>query len=234
MPGGPALARTDTHMDFERARFNMIEQQIRPWDVLDPDVLDLLSAVRREDFVPASWRNMAFTDMEIPLEVDGRNTGECMLAPKVEARLLQAARVQRHENVLEIGAGSGFMAALLAHRARRVSSAEINPELAAMASANLKKSHVANATVELRDGQEVASQASWDVIVLSGSVPFVPPSLLDRLEVGGRLVGIVGELPVMEAQVITRVGEREFDTKTDFDAVAPLLVGFPARERFRF
>lgn len=221
-------------MDIERARFNMVEQQIRPWDVLDQDVLDLLFVVRREDYVPPAYRSLAFVDMEIPLTVDGVATGESMLAPKLEARLLQAATVRRHENVLEIGTGSGYMAALLAHRARLVVSCELRPELAAFASANLSRGAVANVTVETGNGLVAAERASWDVIALSGSVPFVPQALLQRLNVGGRLVGIVGELPVMVGQLITRVGEREFSTESMFDTVAPALVGFPQNEKFRF
>jgi len=221
-------------MDIERARFNMVEQQIRPWEVLDQDVLDLLFVVRREDFVPPAWRQLAFTDMEIPLTIDGKPTGEVMLAPKVEARLLQAAAVRRHETVLEIGAGSGYMAALLAHRARRVVSCEIRPELARFATENLSRAAVAGATVEARNGLEAAAESRWDVVVLSGSVPFLPDALLQQLNVGGRLVAIVGELPMMVAQLVTRVGEREFATESLFDTVATPLVGFPRKESFRF
>ena len=221
-------------MDIERARFNMVEQQIRPWDVLDQDVLDLLFVVRREEYVPPAYRSLAFTDMEIPLTVDGVATGETMLSPKVEARLLQGAEVRRHESVLEFGTGSGYMAALLGHRARRVLSCELRPELSAFASANLGRGGVGNVTVQTGNGLEVADTASWGVIVLSGSVPFVPETLLQRLEIGGRLIGIVGELPVMVAQRITRVGEREFSVDNLFDTVAQPLSGFPQKEKFRF
>ena len=221
-------------MDIERARFNMVEQQIRPWEVLDQDVLDLLFVVRREDYVPAAYRRLAFTDMELPLTVDAKPTGEVMLAPKVEARLLQSAAVRRHETVLEVGAGSGYMAALLAHRARRVVSCEIRPELARFATANLTRGAIANAAVEARNGLEAAAESLWDVIMLSGSVPFVPASLLQQLNLGGRLVAIVGEPPMMVAQLVTRVGEREFATENLFDTVAAPLVGFPQKESFRF
>ncbi|MCM5572361.1 protein-L-isoaspartate O-methyltransferase [Burkholderiaceae bacterium FT117] len=222
-------------MDIERARFNMVEQQIRPWEVLDQDVLDLLFVVRREEYVPAAYRQLAFTDMQIPLTVDGQATGEVMLAPKVEARLLQSAAVRRHETVLEIGTGSGHMAALLAHRARRVVSCEIRPELARFAADNLARAGVANVTVEARNGLEAAAETLWDLIVLSGSVPFVPDSILQQLNPGGgRLVAIVGELPMMVAQVVTRVGEREYAAENLFDTVATPLVGFPQKEKFRF
>ena len=221
-------------MDIERARFNMIEQQIRPWDVLDQDVLDLLYALRREDFVPPAYRALAFTDMEIPLTVEGIATGEVMLAPKVEARMLQAVAPKRHETVLEIGAGSGYMATLLAHFARRVITCDIREELVRFATANLKRAGVPNVTVELRHGLRAAPGASFDAIVLSGSVPFVPESLLERLEPGGRLVAIVGELPVMTAQLITRLGEREFSAENLCDTVTAPLTDFPQKERFSF
>jgi len=221
-------------MDFERARFNMIEQQIRPWDVIDQDVLDLLSVLPREDFVPAPYRALAFTDMEIPLTVDGRATGEVMLAPKVEARLLQAIAPKKNESVLEIGAGSGYMAALLAHFARRVTSSEIRADLARLAADNLKRAGVSNAAVEQQHGLRAAPGESFEAIVLSGSVPFVPEALLERLSIGGRLVAIVGELPIMSAQLITRVAERQFSAENLFDTVALPLVDFPRKENFVF
>jgi len=172
--------------------------------------------------------------MELPLTIDGRPSGEFMLAPKVEARLLQAAAPQRHESVLEIGAGSGYMAALLGHRAQRVTTAEIKPELAAFAAGNLERAAITNVSVVTGNGLQVAESGEWDVIVLSGSVPFVPDSLLQRLTLGGRLVAIVGELPVMVAQLITCAGERAFATTSLFDTVATPLAGFPQKERFRF
>lgn len=221
-------------MDFERARYNMIEQQIRPWDVLDQDVLDLLFAVHREDFVPPALRALAFTDMEIPLTVDGHDTGEVMLAPKVEARMLQALAPKKHETVLEIGAGSGYVAALLAHCARRVVSAEIRDDLARFATANLVRAGVSNAAVEHRHGLRAAPGADFEAIMVSGSVPFVPETLLERLTVGGRLVAIVGELPMMTAQRITRVADRQFAAENLFDTVALPLVEFPKKEAFVF
>ena len=222
-------------MDFERARFNMIEQQIRPWNVLDQDVLDLLSVVRREDFVPPAYRQMAFTDMEIPLTVGGRATGETMLAPKVEARILQELGVRRHESVLEIGAGSGHMAALLAHRARHVDTLEIDADLARFATANLARAGVANATVRHADGADPSvNPASYDVIVLSGSVPAVPEHLVAKLSPGGRLAAIVGELPVMQAQVLTRAQGGGTTARVLFETVARPLRGFPGKSGFRF
>ncbi len=222
-------------MDIERARYNMIEQQIRPWSVLDQDVLDLLSVVHREDFVPPAYRSMAFTDMEIPLTIGGSATGEVMLAPKVEARILQALEVRRHETVLEIGAGSGHMAALLAHRARHVDTLEIDADLARFATGNLARAAVGNATVRVADGSDPdANLPSYDVIVLSGSVAAVPDWLVGKLNPGGRLAAVVGEQPVMRAQLLTRGQGSGWSTATLFDTVAPRLRGFPDASRFRF
>ncbi len=217
-------------MNLEQARFNMIEQQIRPWDVLDSDVLHLLSVVKREDFVPLVYRALAFVDMEIPL-----GHGQCMLAPRVEARMLQDAAVQKHEKVLEIGTGSGYMAALLAHRSQRVISLEINPELAQLGRANLQKAGIHNAEVRQVDGAQGApAEGLFDVIMLSGSVAEVPQALLAQLRVGGRLIAIVGSEPVMRATIVTRSGEAEFKTSQPWDTLAPRLLNFPEPSRFLF
>lgn len=217
-------------MDLELARFNMIEQQIRPWEVLDQNVLSLLAAVRREEFVPPAYRALAFIDTEVPLP-----EGQCMLAPKVEARLLQELHLARHERVLEIGAGSGFMAALLAHQAQQVITLEIRPVLAAMARQNLQRAGVGNVMVGEADGAKpVANEAPFDAIVLSGSVAEVPASLLARLKIGGRLVGIEGQEPVMRAVHLTRMAEHQFKRVELFDTVAPRLSGFGEPSRFAF
>ena len=220
--------------NIEQARFNMIEQQIRPWDVLDPGVLSLLAVIRREDFVPPAYRALAFVDTEVPLPTsDG--TRECMLSPKVEARLLQEMAVARHEAVLEIGAGSGYMAALLAHEARQVVSLEIHPELARFAADNLRRASVVNASVRQLDGAGgLPAEAPFDVIMLSGSVASVPAALLSQLKVGGRLGAIVGQLPIMRALRITRSDEHAFSSVELFDTVAPRLHGFDEPARFRF
>ena len=221
-------------MNFEQARFNMIEQQIRPWQVLDADVLELLSVVRREDFVPPAHKALAFADMELPLRPHGE-PGQCMLAPKVEARMLQDLAVQKHEKVLEIGSGSGYMAALLAQRAQRVISLEIDPELAALARANLQRAGVLNVEVRQADGAKGAPvEGPFDVIVLSGSVAEVPHKLLEQLKPGGRLIAIVGEQPVMRATLITRTGAAEYRTSQGWDTVAPRLLNFPEHPRFNF
>ena len=217
-------------MNFEKARFNMIEQQIRPWDVLDGDVLQLLSEVKREDFVPLAHKVLAFADMEIPL-----GHGQFMLPPRVEARMLQDAAIQKADKVLEIGAGSGYMAALLAHQAHRVISLEINPELAKMARENLQKAGVFNAEVRQFDGAKgTPAESPFDVIVLSGSVAVVPSALLAQLKVGGRLVAIVGDEPVMRATVVTRGSDTAYTTTQPWDTVAPRLQNFPEPERFIF
>jgi protein-L-isoaspartate(D-aspartate) O-methyltransferase len=225
-------------IDFELARFNMIEQQIRPWDVLDLEVLELLSLVRREDFVPMAHKALAFTDMRIPLlqpTEQAMQQGQCMLEPKVEARMLQDLRVQPHEKVLEVGAGSGYMAALLAHRAQRVVSLELHPELVTMARANLQRAGLNNVEVREADGSKgLPGEAPFDVIVLSGSVAEVPPVLLSQLKVGGRLGAIVGFEPVMRATFITRTGETTYTTSQPWDTLAPRLARFPEPSKFHF
>lgn len=223
-------------MNFEQARFHMIEQQIRPWEVLDTQVLALLAVVRREDFVPLAHKSLAFADLEIPLP-PGTHPSQCMLSPKVEARLLQDLAVQKHEKVLEIGAGTGYMAALLAHRAQQVISLEIEPVLAAMARENLQKAGVHNARVLQRDGSQPLDgelAGPFDVIVLSGSVAQVPESLKARLKVGGRLAAIVGNDPVMCATLVTRVSETAWRTAQDWETIAPRLQGFAEPSAFRF
>jgi len=225
-----------THL--ERARFNMIEQQIRPWDVLDLDVLALLSHVRREDFVPLAHKALAFTDMMIPLLPDteqAMKNGWCMLEPKMEARLLQDVAPRAHEKVLEIGAGSGYMAALLGSRAQRVITMELNPELAGLARGNLQRAGFANVEVREGDGAKgLAAEGPFDAILLSGSVHEVPASLLAQLKVGGRLAAIVGNEPVMRATFITRTGEASYTTTQPWDTKAPRLAHFPEASRFHF
>lgn len=210
-------------MNVEQARFNMIEQQIRTWEVLDQDVLDLLYAVRREEFVPGAYRALAFSDLEIPL-YEGAGEGERMMQPKLEARILQELAVRKYERVLEIGTGSGYLAALLAARAHHVHSVEINPRLKAFAEENLRRSGVENVTVELGDSaQGWPSHAPYDVIVLTGSTPVLPPSFLTQLKTGGRLFAVVGDPPVMEARLITCVGQGSHHTMDLFEtSLAPL------------
>jgi protein-L-isoaspartate(D-aspartate) O-methyltransferase len=222
-------------LDIERARHNRVEQQIRPWEVLDQSVLDLLLIVRRELYVPPAYRLLAFTDMEIPLRIGGLDSGEHMFAPKVEARLLQELGIRAHEHVLEIGTGSGYMAALAAHRAQHVLTVEINPLLADFGAANLQRNGVRNARVETGDGARGwPARAPYDVIIVSGGLPMLPPELLAQLKVGGRMAAIVGEAPVMSAQIVTRVTDSAYDTLRLFETVAKPLVNAPRLPRFRF
>ncbi len=224
-------------MNTETARFNMIEQQIRPWDVLDPEVLTLLAAVRREDFLPPAMRALAFVDTQVPL-LPGRPDGPRMLEPKVEARLLQELQLQRHEKVLEIGTGSGFMAALLAHRAQRVHTLECDAQLARQARDNLVRNGVLNVSVHEVAPEEGArglpGEAPFDAVLLSGSVAAVPPALLQQLKVGGRLAAVIGQEPIMCARLIRRVGDAEWAESDLFDTVAPRLQGFAEPPRFQF
>ena len=217
-------------MNIEQARFNMIEQQIRPWEVLDPNVLDLLFVVKREDFVPAAYRNLAFADMELPL-----GQGQVMLAPRVEARLMQELGLKKTDKVLEIGTGSGYMAALMAARAEHVVTVECRPELAEMAKSNLGNAGIGNVTVETGCGASGwAARGPYDAIVLSGSVSSIPESILKQLRVGGRLAAVVGEAPVMEAQLITCTADGVYNTVNLFETVVPALDGGAPKESFSF
>ena len=217
-------------MNIEQARFNMIEQQIRPWEVLDQKVLDLLFVVKREDFVPAAYRNLAFADMEIPL-----GDGQVMLAPKIEAKQLQELTIKKTDKVLEIGTGSGYMAALLAAHADHVVTVECRPELAEFAQKNLQQAGVTNVSVEIGDGANGwAQRGPYDAIVVSGSVPILPDALLQQLRVGGRLAIVVGEAPVMEAQLITCTDKGVFNTVNLFETVIPPLDGLTAKSSFSF
>jgi len=217
-------------MNIEQARFNMIEQQIRPWEVLDPQVLDLLFVVKREDFVPAAYRNLAFADMEIPI-----GSGQVMLAPRVEARLMQELGIRQTDKVLEIGTGSGYMAALLAARADHVVTVESRPEIAEFARQNLERAGVANVTIEIGDGANGwAQRGSYDAIVVSGALPSLPDALLKQLRLGGRLAAIVGEAPVMEAQLVTCSAEGVYNTINLFETVVPALDSGNAITGFSF
>ena len=210
-------------MNLEQARFNMIEQQIRTWDVLDTDILHTLTEVRREEFVPPAYRSLAFVDTDIPLPC-----GENMLSPKMEARLLQEAHIASHETVLEIGTGSGYMAALLAHYAQHVTTVEIEPELRALAVKNLAAYGVTNVSVEAGDGARGWSgsgshAAPYDVIVISGSLPVLPQAFLTQIKVGGRILAVLGEAPIMSASLITRMTEDAWDTRVLFEtSIKPL------------
>ena len=223
-------------MNLEQARFNMIEQQIRPWRVNDARVLDILGKVLREEFVPQSWRGMAYADTEVPLNVGPRPSGQIILPPRVDARMLQALQIQPHETVLEVGTGSGYGTALVSHCSRLIQSWEIDPELAAFAAANLARTGLDDG-LELHagDGHEAlkATDARWDVIILSGAVVVEPGDFLARLNPGGRLFCFIGEAPVMEARVYTRTAEGIAPLNI-FETMAPPLKGFPTVNHFHF
>ena len=221
-------------MNIEKARFLMIEQQIRPWDVLDQDVLDLLVVVKREAFVPLAYRALAFADSEIPLP-----HGENMMTPKLEARILQELAIKKHENVLEIGSGSGYLAALLAYKARHVTTVEIDPELKALAQKNLADYGVSNVDVFEGDGAQGYAGANqpnapYDVIVISGSLPVVPDGLLAQIKVGGRMFVIVGNAPAMTAQIITRISDISYDTVNLFETCLKPLRNALVPSQFKF
>lgn len=217
-------------MNFEQARFNMVEQQIRPWEVLDPDVLGLLFEVKRELFVPGPHQALAFADMEIPI-----GHGEAMMQPKVEARILQELAVRPEETVYEVGTGSGYLTALLARRAKHVTSAEIHDDLHAGAAASLARSGIANVTLRRGDSARAPlGESAWDVIVLTGSTPELPQAFLDRLNPGGRLFAVVGDAPVMKAVVVERGAGAALRRTEIFETLLKPLVNAQAPARFRF
>jgi len=217
-------------MNLEQARANMVEQQIRTWEVLDQDVLDLLYAVPREEFVPAACRNLAFSDMEIPL-----GAGERMWQPKLEARVLQELAPRRTERVLEVGTGSGYLTALLAHRAAHVYSVEIRPELAEFGRANVARHGVENVSLEVADGARgVARWAPYDVIVLTGSVPLLPRALLEQLAPGGRLFAVLGEPPIMTAKLVLCTAPGTQRAVELFETLLAPLANCERPPRFKF
>ncbi|HLS84943.1 MAG TPA: protein-L-isoaspartate O-methyltransferase [Burkholderiales bacterium] len=221
---------------FERARDNMVEQQIRTWEVLDQDVLDLLYAVPREEFVLPRYRALALADLELPLQ-EGPDAarGERMWQPKMEARVLQELAVRKTDRVLEVGTGSGYLTALLAHRAAHVYSVEINPELAALGKANLGRRSLENITLEIGDAARGwPRHAPYDIIVLTGSTPVLPDAFLEQLAAGGRLFAVVGEPPAMGAQLITCTAPGACGGVTLFETVLKPLVNAEQPRRFRF
>jgi protein-L-isoaspartate(D-aspartate) O-methyltransferase len=216
-------------MDFEQARFNMVEQQIRPWEVLDQTVLDLLFTVRREDFVPPQYRRLAFADLELPLP-----GGQRMWAPKVEARVLQALKLQPDESVLEIGTGSGYFCALLASCAGEVTTVEIDSKLAAGAGALLARHGFNSVRCETGDGARGWGNELYDAIVLTGSTPLLPERFLMQLKPNGRVFAIVGDPPVMTARLVAWTAPGSRVTTDLFETVVAPLVNAAAPARFRF
>jgi protein-L-isoaspartate(D-aspartate) O-methyltransferase len=217
-------------MNVEQARFNMVEQQIRTWEVLDQDVLDLLFRVKREDFAPAAHRDLAFADLEIPL-----GHGEAMMQPKVEARILQELALKPTENVYEVGTGSGYLTALLASRARHVTTVEIHPDLLERATANLRNAGIRNVTLLQGDGaQAPLAESAFDVIVLGGSTPILPQAFLERLAPGGRLFTVLGDAPVMKAVLVRQPVPGSFQPVEIFETMLKPLVNAAQPPRFRF
>jgi len=217
-------------MNLEQARANMVEQQIRPWEVLDQDVLDLLYAVPREQFVPERYRDLAFSDLEIPI-----GEGEKMWMPKIEARVLQELGLRRVDRVLEVGTGSGYLAALMSHRASHVYSVEIRPALAAFGRANLERHGIDNVTLEIGDAARGwPGHAPYDVIVLTGSTPVLPRSFAEQLASGGRLFAVVGESPVMSARLVTAAAPGAWRATDLFETVLAPLANAERPSRFRF
>jgi protein-L-isoaspartate(D-aspartate) O-methyltransferase len=217
-------------MNLEQARANMVEQQIRPWEVLDQDVLDLLYVVPREAFVPEKHRSLAFSDLEVPI-----GEGEKMWAPKIEARVLQELNVKKTDRVLEVGTGSGYLTALLSHRASQVFSVEIKPKLAAFGRANLERHGTENVTLEVGDAARGwPSRAPYDVIVLTGSTPILPGAFVEQLAPGGRLFAVVGEPPVMTARIVTAAAPGAWRGTDLFETVIAPLVNAERPPRFRF
>lgn len=218
------------HTDIEQARFNMIEQQIRTWEVLDSVVLDLLKEVPREAFVPKEYAGLAFADLEIPI-----GHGQMMLSPKMEGRILQALQIKPTDKVLEIGTGSGYLTSLMAKLAKEVISVELNPALAKVAQQRITAHGLTNVTVTVGDAARGwPASAPYDVIVFTGSLPVMPEQVQQQLTMGGRMFVVVGEAPVMEATMVQRIAADSFKHDVLFETCLPSLDNAPQPERFHF
>jgi protein-L-isoaspartate(D-aspartate) O-methyltransferase len=216
--------------NFEQARFNMVEQQVRTWEVLNQDVLDLMMRIPREAFVPESYRHLAFADIQIPL-----GFGQVMMSPKQEGRMLQALALQESDRVLEIGTGSGYLTALLAHCVNHVDTVEYHAELSEKAAVCLKAQNIRNVNQEVGNGlQGYHLEQRYDAIILTGSVPSIPVHFQNQLELGGRLLTIVGHAPIMEASLIRRISETEWIEDSLFELFVPALIGAPKANHFVF
>ena len=219
-----------SNMNLAQARHNMIEQQIRPWDVLDQRVLELIADLPREDFVPKAYLSLAYADINIPLD-----HGQVMMPPKVEARMVQALNIQGSDNILEIGCGSGYVTALLAHSGKHVYSVDIYPDFVENAGRRLAELGLNNVTLETGDAVNGWDRhGPYDVIAVTGSLPALPENFAQSLKPGGRLFVITGQEPVMEAYLITRTGEQGWIKQALFETVLPPLVNAPQPQRFVF
>ena len=217
-------------MELEQARFNMIEQQIRPWDVLDQNILDLLEQMPRENFVPADYRELAYADIIIPLE-----QGQVMMQPQVEARMLQALQIHATDRILEIGTGSGYVTALLSKTGNHVVSVDIIADFTQAAEKKLSEHGIANISLETGDAANGwHGNGLYDVIAITGSLPILPATFQRLLNRGGRMFVVIGESPVMEAVLIRRVGEHEWSRESLFETELPMLKNAPRPSQFVF
>ncbi|PKO46678.1 MAG: protein-L-isoaspartate O-methyltransferase [Betaproteobacteria bacterium HGW-Betaproteobacteria-22] len=215
---------------LEAARFNMIEQQIRTWEVLDPEVLALLDKVPREQFVAESQVGLAFADVELPI-----GEGQTMLSPKLEGRILQAVAVKNTDKILVVGTGSGYLTALLAMQAKEVHGVEIYPELSNIAQYRLQAQNIHNVTLHVDDAAAgYAASAPYDVIVFTGSLPLRPVAAEKMLNVGGRLFAVVGDYPIMQATITERVAEDAYRHEVIFETCLPPLENAPQVNQFKF
>ncbi len=228
------MMQEPTHFNMREARFNMIEQQIRTWEVLDPAVLQLLNDVPREHFVPQEYQGLAFAEIEIPLGSE-LNAGQTMLSPKLEGRMLQALNVQKHQNILHVGTGSGYFAALLASLAKHVVSLEINADLSAQAAKNLARNQINNVSLIVADGAlGFAQSAPYDTIVYTASSPVEPAGVRQQLNIGGTMLIVLGSAPAMQATLIQRVSETGFREDVLFETCIPELLNAPQANHFEF
>jgi protein-L-isoaspartate(D-aspartate) O-methyltransferase len=228
------MMQTMENLANTTARFNMIEQQIRTWEVLDPAVLQLLNDVPREKFVPAEYQGLAFADIEIPL-----GEGQSMLSPKLEGRILQALNIKKTQTILHIGTGSGYFTALLANLARQVISLEVNKEISAQAANNLAKNNIKNVTLLVADGvfgrpNDKQCYEHYDVIVYTGSSPVEPTGVRQQLNIGGIMFIVLGQAPVMQAALIQRVSETGYTQDVLFETCIPELINASQAQQFEF
>ncbi|HHO58987.1 MAG TPA: protein-L-isoaspartate O-methyltransferase [Thiotrichales bacterium] len=221
-------------MDFEKARFNMVEQQIRPWDVLNDDVLAVLGEIPRENFTPEQYKNIAYSDTRIPVGTF-EDQPIRMMQPNIDGRILQSMAINKDDLVLEIGTGTGYLTACLAKLARHVDSVDINPELTAQAEKNLDALGITNVNLSTGDAAKGWRQkAYYDVIIINGSLPAVPASYKKMLTTGGRLFVVTGEAPVMTAYKVTRTGKDKWTVEALFETCIDPLIHAKKAESFSF
>lgn len=219
-----------TQTDFEQARFNMIEQQVRTWEVLDQRVLDTMNRIPREDFVPEQYRSLAFADIEIPVGHD-----QVMMAPKVEGRLLQTLNITGEDNILEIGTGSGYLTACLASLGKHVTSIDIEPDFTGTAGTRLADQGISNISLETADAAEgISTGRQYDAIAVTGSLPLLQKQFHESLKIGGRLFVITGTLPIMEALLIIRINENNWSQECLFETCIPPLEHAARPQAFEF